>query len=367
MYAYKLYRHGSLATNPAYSGKAYMYCEERKSFVDNVFNYYQAHSDEIEQDVTAFVSKEYVHMYDRDKYFEQLPEVVRRKLARRKEKTEDIRDSLFEQCFRMSKICFNVRTQEGKAEQYQFIYDNIEARYGRGNGLTAYVEKKIKQAVSNFNNRLKTMERKCELCVFNYTCHLTMDGSIYSDEDEFERAVRRYLSNKADAARGGWGYILVKERGADIYGDTFIIKGRVHFHALLYIPEGEMVGEIIETEKYFCKKRKRRRTRFENTTFRKKFGVNEMEKIEYEKGAKVNPCVSYMQKYMNKDDERASYSRHMPTYDIVELPDDDDNVRIDIRRPDGTLKQFIVSNADIVLPRRFPGKDGQKLKPPKDE
>ena len=47
------------------------------------------------------------------------------------------------------------------------------------------------------------------------------------------------------------------------YGE---LNGSVHFHVLIYIPENEMIGELVRRYEYSTK-RKERHTRYGNTFF----------------------------------------------------------------------------------------------------
>ena len=65
----------------------------------------------------------------------------------------------------------------------------------------------------------------------------------------------------------------------------------------------------------------------ENTWFREHFGINDFEPITYEH-ASLFP-LGYIQKYMSKTGNKMKYSRHMPSYEIKELPDDRDKISVD--------------------------------------
>ena len=67
-----------------------------------------------------------------------------------------------------------------------------------------------------------------------------------------------------------WKYIGVWERGAD--------TNRLHFHAIMYIPE--MLGELVE-KKDFDTRHKKMQITFQNTFFGTKFSRADFEAIEH--------------------------------------------------------------------------------------
>lgn len=102
------------------------------------------------------------------------------------------------------------------------------------------------------------------------------------------------------------------------YGE---LNGSIHFHALIYIPEGEMIGELVKKREYSTK-RGERRTRYGNTFFDEYFGMSDFQE--------VNPILlkrggtsRYLVKYIMKSGEKALYSRGTPAEICKELSDND--------------------------------------------
>ena len=102
------------------------------------------------------------------------------------------------------------------------------------------------------------------------------------------------------------------------YGEA---NGSIHFHALIYVPENEMIGELIAKREYSTKKGKRR-TRYANTFFDEYFGISDFQE--------VNPILlkrggtsRYLVKYITKTGEKAVYSRGTPAEIYKELSDND--------------------------------------------
>lgn len=82
---------------------------------------------------------------------------------------------------------------------------------------------------------------------------------------------------------------------------------RLHFHALVYIPDGEMMGEFEQITDY-NKKTGRQKTFIQNTFFAEKFGRNEFDDIagvSYLYGK----TIAYIMKYMEKQKARVVCSK----------------------------------------------------------
>ena len=109
--------------------------------------------------------------------------------------------------------------------------------------------------------------RKAHLNHFNFFATFTYNDAKM-DEAAFKRKLTQTLQNFHK--RRGWTYMGVWERGSS--------TDRLHFHCLLNIPDGQMIGETIETEEYDYKKERRIRYTH-NTFFDKKYGRNEFDYI----------------------------------------------------------------------------------------
>ena len=110
--------------------------------------------------------------------------------------------------------------------------------------------------------------------------------------------------------RKKWKYIGVWERGNN--------TDRLHFHAIMYIPE--MVGELI-SKKDFDTKHKKMQTTLQNTFFNNKFGRTDFMPITDKRH--ITEDVMYMVKYMQKTGEKIIYSRGLPQYIISDVMDED--------------------------------------------
>lgn len=147
--------------------------------------------------------------------------------------------------------------------------------------------------------RKKRFRRKAYLNEWTHFVTVTYDSSRMESEDEFRTKVNRRFSYLHDYYN--WRYMGVWERGEQ--------NDRLHFHALVYVPEGAMIGAIYEKNDYSHKLHARRITH-SNTYFERKFGRNDFDEINQKD---FKRSVEYILKYLEKSGERIRYSRGIPT------------------------------------------------------
>ena len=95
--------------------------------------------------------------------------------------------------------------------------------------------------------------------------------------------------------------------------------GRLHFHGLLYVPDGEMIGSITEETEYSTAQHSMQTVRI-NSFFAKSFGRNDFDEITTAE-LKYGHTIEYIMKYIGKTNERIVYSRGIPTEVCKELTD----------------------------------------------
>ena len=170
-----------------------------------------------------------------------------------------------------------------------------------------FITENIKRKKHNFYSRFK---RKANLNLWNKFVTITYDDKKM-DADTFRRKLRKCLSNLH--SRKGWRYMGVFELGED--------KERLHFHALMYIPQGEMIGEIVEKHDYSTKQHAMQTTH-SNTFFAETFGRNDFEDLSQIE-IQLGNTFSYLTKYLQKSGEKIVYSRGIPTEIYKEIDDKD--------------------------------------------
>ena len=173
-----------------------------------------------------------------------------------------------------------------------------------------YVERNNERKKTNAIRRKVRLSKKVNLQrEWSYFCTFT-----FSDEKHTEESFRKSLRNtfKHLVARKGWKHIGVWECG----GET----GRLHFHGIFYIPQGGMVGEIVEAKDYSTKEH-RMQTAHQNTYFLERYGRNDFKPLG--SSQEVQHSLGYLMKYMEKSGERIIYGGKLPTYFVSDIADED--------------------------------------------
>lgn len=170
-----------------------------------------------------------------------------------------------------------------------------------------YINKNCERIYRNFVVRRVRLFRKVHLQQWNYFATFTYDDNKHN-EDGFRKRLMQCLQRFC--CRKKWRYIGVWERGNN--------TNRLHFHAIMYIPE--MVGELI-SKKDFDTKNKKMQITLQNTFFNNKFGRTDFIPITDKRH--ITEDVMYMVKYMQKTGEKIIYSRGLPQYIISDVMDED--------------------------------------------
>ena len=172
-----------------------------------------------------------------------------------------------------------------------------------------FVEQHFDRLSRNRWERYKRMIRRGYNYRWNYFCTFTYDSEKHTEE-----TFRKKLMNPLYhfSSRRGWRYIGAWERGD--------LNERLHFHALVYIPEGQMPGELEEHEDYSTKRRRREKS-IQNSFFNERFGRSDFSAVNniYE----IGDSIKYMLKYISKNDEKVVYSRGLKTYFVSDILDED--------------------------------------------
>lgn len=155
--------------------------------------------------------------------------------------------------------------------------------------------------------RLTRLYRKIGLQQWTHFCTFTYDSNKLNEE-EFRKKLLTCLRHLSH--RKNWKYIGVFERSPKLE--------RLHFHGIFVI--AEMVGEIIETKDYSTKTHQMQ-IAHQNTFFLERFGRNDFKEIINNVG--VNDAVNYIMKYIRKTGEKVIYSKHLQTYFVTDILDDD--------------------------------------------
>ena len=144
---------------------------------------------------------------------------------------------------------------------------------------------------------------------WNYFCTFTYDSEKHTEES-FHKKLMNTLYHLS--SRRGWRYMGAWERGE--LGD------RLHFHALTYIPEGQLPGVLEEHEDYSTKRHRREKSS-QNSFFNERFGRSDFSAVN--NAYEVGDSIKYILKYISKNDERIVYSRGLKTYFVSDILDED--------------------------------------------
>lgn len=195
-------------------------------------------------------------------------------------------------------------------EQKKYLIKGLRRLFPSVKATEYYVERKLMDKYRALVERRKRFMRKAFLNDFDYFVTFT-----YSDEKHTEESFRKKLMKTLQnyASRSAWKYMGVWERG----GET----NRLHFHALLKIPDGTMPGALVEVVDFNLKTHRQKKT-VQNTFFNKKFGRCDFEKILKNPRAYIQ-AVEYILKYISKTGERLVYSRKLPMYLYSDINEED--------------------------------------------
>ena len=181
----------------------------------------------------------------------------------------------------------------------EYIRDGVLDMYPHYPEVDDFIKEKIKRKLHNIHVRKKRFKRKAYLNHWNYFVTFTYDDNKQSEES-FRKKLRKCLSNLH--TRRGWKYMGVFERAED--------GGRLHFHGLLYVPDGEMISRIEEKRDYSTAQQKMQITH-SNLFFAETFGRNDFEYID-EVLVRKTHNIDYILKYISKSSEKVVYSRGIP-------------------------------------------------------
>lgn len=192
-----------------------------------------------------------------------------------------------------------------KRERKVFIVSKMTPYFNSEKEARQFVEDNFARQLRNLICRKTRLYRKARLQPWSYFCTFTYDSAKHSEE-----SFRKKLSDtfKKMCHRRGWKYIGVWERSVE--------KERLHFHGLFYIPDGEMIGKLMEVQDYSIKTEKVQKT-VQNTYFNERFGRSDFEAINSIYA--VNDSLNYILKYIEKSGTKIVYSRNLPQYFVSDI------------------------------------------------
>ena len=214
-------------------------------------------------------------------------------------------DILFDSLYRQA-MKEGLKDTKTETAMTDYIRAGILKLFPDCDDLDEYIERKCEAKRRNLRARKKRFRRKAYLNRWNYYVTFTYDDKKHTPES-FEKKLRKCFSNLA--TRRGWRIAGKFENAPD--------TGRLHFHGVAYVPDGEMIGTVMEMKDYSTTEG-RMQTRHENSFFQESFGRNDFTGLS-EMELKYGHIFEYIIKYIGKDDGRMFYSRGIPTAIYKEL------------------------------------------------
>ena len=224
---------------------------------------------------------------------------------RKRDFVPGVLDELFDALY-LQALKANVKRKDIPA----YIKSGILERYPEAWGVDDLIERNLNRVYRNLAARKKRFRRKAYLNKWNYFVTFTYSDEL-RDEESFRQGLRKCLSNLH--SRRGWLYMGVFERAPDTQ--------RLHFHCLMYVPDGQMVGEIYERRDYSTKQHKMQISHG-NKFFESRFGRCDFASLSDAELRRGN-TLSYLLKYLEKTEERIVYSRGIPSEFYREISEDE--------------------------------------------
>ena len=210
------------------------------------------------------------------------------------------------------KEVFNIKREENlnikKKERDKAIIEELAPIMGGVDEAKAFVELQNARVRRNLGKRMDLLHKRVRILYPNYFCTFTYDSSKVTAE-QFRRKLMQTLYNFS--SRYGWKYVGAWEEGGE--------NGRIHFHALIRIPEGQMVGELYEVRDYDTRNH-RMRTSYLNSYFTERFGRTDFQKINEHV---LTDSVMYLVKYIEKSGKRLVFARGVLPFIEADILEED--------------------------------------------
>ena len=224
---------------------------------------------------------------------------------RRKPKTENPEATEKKEQFEKA---YKDNSDKKKKERNATVLDEMKRHFDTEEQAEEYVAQNLERKQRNLISKRMRLWRKVNLQRWDYFATFTYD-SKKQDEVTFRRSLSNCLKHLS--SRKDWKYVGVWERGSK--------TERLHFHALLYIPDSTMVGELT-TARDFSYDTHGMQTVFLNTFFGERYGRTAFAPIVPQE---IGSTVGYLTKYMEKTGERIVYSKNLPQYFVSDILESD--------------------------------------------
>ena len=181
--------------------------------------------------------------------------------------------------------------------------------------LREIADKGAKAVISMFHKRFQRFAQKVCNYDWSYFVTVTYSDEKWTDEDAFRKSLNKCFSNLA--TRRGWKVAGRYERGEE--------GNRLHFHALVLVPQGEMVGKLYTDFSYSTKRHQMEQMQL-NDFFVKRYGRTEFRSLVGNLDELIR-SARYIAKYMDKDPgEKVRYSRGIATEICLAISETNDAI-----------------------------------------
>lgn len=206
--------------------------------------------------------------------------------------------------------------KEKRIYKYDERFNYVQEFFiNKGYNLTEdEIKSLFKWKSSLFKARINRFRRKALMNEWNYFVTFTYDENKH-DEISFVTKLKKCLANLY--CNRNWRYMGCFERSK---------SGRLHFHGLIYVPKGEMIGNLEEIKDYSTEKHRMNATTI-NDFFLNRFGRNDFKRISTN-DLKHDNTINYIVKYISKDEEKVFYSRGIKDTLVVVIHNDDTVIEV---------------------------------------
>ena len=197
-----------------------------------------------------------------------------------------------------------------KKTKKQKILEEMKPLFKFDEMAEKYVEEQFERKERNLICRRVRMNRKINLQKFNYFVTFTYDSKKI-EESKFRRYLMRELRKRCKDY--DWKYVGVWERSVG--------NNRLHFHALMSIPEGTMTPGGLKPVTGYSIRLGRMETINQSPFFYDLFGRNDFEEVFDKRG--LGEAIAYISKYLGKSGEKIVFSKNLPQYFISDIWEED--------------------------------------------
>ena len=221
-----------------------------------------------------------------------------------------------------------------KVQEKKDLYRELDVMIDEKN-MNQYIDGRDKEEWHSWLAKRKRFLRKAgyNRKLLNWWFTVTWDPAKYDSAESWLNDLCRYLAIKS--WRSGW-----KILGGFEFGDQ---NGRLHFHAVAYIPDGFFKENDLYKANRYSLKEKRWKRSLEFKEIREKFGINEFESLKGLDNKEFLSTLHYVADYVIKETGRMYYSRGLKDNTLQYIDAEDLLLEFD----DGSTKYYLSSGVKI--------------------